>query len=486
MRPNIKNIILALPLVATLAGVTPTLAQDWPSEDPRGMVLVTPEGDLLDYTPEAADVTIRMNKRGLRVLIDHYGNIVATEMPARRYLAARENRRQRLPGVTVYGDGNIAGESDTSQQAEINPDYFPERPRSETQADLVTGSVPETNDNSVQGAFEDQQLPSDGIRNDNINAEQALPDGEQDLASLDPNQPAVEAVPPDPVITLDGKKSKFEITALQVFLDREGASPGVIDGKMGLNVSKAILAYEKITGEKLDPNNSEDILTRLGFNGGLPVMNYTITSVDAAGPYVAAIPEDYSLKAALPSMAYTSVTESLSERFHMDENYLKELNPGVDFTMPGTLIKIVNPGSARKASVSRIVADKARKQLFAYDDAGALVAAYPASIGSSDTPSPSGVHLVDRVALNPNYTYNPKINFQQGENNKVLTIPPGPNGPVGTVWIALDKPTYGIHGTPDPSRIGRSQSHGCIRLANWDATELAKMVKPGVSVEFID
>jgi len=170
----------------------------------------------------------------------------------------------------------------------------------------------------------------------------------------------------------------------------------------------------------------------------------------------------------------------------MDENYLKELNPGVDFTIPGTQIKVINPGAEKKGVVARIVADKARKQVFAYDEAGGLIASYPASIGSSDTPSPSGNHAVARVAFDPNYTYNPKINFQQGNNTKVLTIPPGPNGPVGTIWIALDKPTYGIHGTPDPSRIGRSQSHGCIRLTNWDATELAKMVKPGVMVEFVD
>jgi lipoprotein-anchoring transpeptidase ErfK/SrfK len=481
MRPDIKKTLLALPLLATLAAGMPAGAQNWPAQDPNGMVLVTPEGDLLDYIPDASDVTVRKNSRGFRVLIDHYGNLVATEMPARRYRAGRRNNPERLPGVTVYGNGSPQIEDDAyaGQQAENNADYFPERPQSDNQAGDVTGSVPEMDAAGVQGAFENQQLPSDGIRDDNLN-------DAQDLAALDPNQPAVEAVDPDPVITLDGKKSKFEITALQVFLDREGASPGVIDGKMGLNVSKAILAYEKITGEKLDPNNSEDILTRLGLNGGLPVMNYTITSADAAGPYVAAIPEDYSVKATLPAMSYTSVTEALGERFHMDENYLKELNPGADFTIPGTVIKVINPGILRKASVARIIADKARKQLFAYDDAGALVAAYPASIGSSDTPSPSGVHLVDRVALDPNYTYNPKINFQQGENTKVLTIPPGPNGPVGTVWIALDKPTYGIHGTPDPSRIGKTQSHGCIRLTNWDATELAKMVKIGVTVEFID
>ena len=83
--------------------------------------------------------------------------------------------------------------------------------------------------------------------------------------------------------------------------------------------------------------------------------------------------------------------------------------------------------------------------------------------------------------VNPNYTYNPNLNFKQGENNKILTIPPGPNGPVGSIWIALDKPTYGIHGTPDPSKIGKTESHGCVRLTNWDAQELAKIVKPGVN-----
>lgn len=128
--------------------------------------------------------------------------------------------------------------------------------------------------------------------------------------------------------------------------------------------------------------------------------------------------------------------------------------------------------------MARIVAHKGIKQVFAYGEDGALIAAYPATIGSTDTPSPSGTHTVERVALNPGYTYNPKINFRQGQNDKILQIPPGPNGPVGTVWIALSKPTYGIHGTPEPSKIGKTNSHGCIRLTNWDATELAKWSAP--------
>lgn len=463
-------------LVASLTAST-ALAQDYP-EDAAGNVLVTPEGELLDYAPDAADVIVKLNRKGQRVLVDHYGNLVATEVPARQYIDRRTFRQDDFGGGQAVGQ--LPGIEDSGRreprEALSDPDYFPEAPQSDDYSD-ITGTVPDGNQSN--GVFEDQALPGDGIKSDNMS-----PD---DLAAIDPNAEAMEDKPAvEPEITLDGKKSKFEITALQVFLDREGASPGVIDGKMGSNVSKAVRAYERITGEKLDPNDSEDILTRLGFNGGLPVMTYELSAADAAGPYVASIPEDYSLKAQLPSLAYTSVTEALAEKFHMDENYLKELNPGVDFSVPGTKIKVINPGSERKGVVARIVADKTRKQLFAYDDADQLVVSYPASIGSSDTPSPSGLHAVARVAFDPNYTYNPKINFQQGSNTKVLTIPPGPNGPVGTIWIALDKPTYGIHGTPDPSRIGRSQSHGCIRLTNWDATELAKMVKPGVMVEFVD
>jgi len=170
----------------------------------------------------------------------------------------------------------------------------------------------------------------------------------------------------------------------------------------------------------------------------------------------------------------------------MDEKYLTALNPDANFNRPGTIIKVVNVGKPMKAAVTRIVADKSAKQLRAYNEDGQLVAAYPATIGSSDTPSPTGTHTVARIALNPEYTYNPKINFKQGNNDKVLTIPPGPNGPVGSVWIALSKPTYGIHGTPDPSKIGKTASHGCIRLTNWDAEELAKRVKPGVTVTFAE
>ncbi|OCP17572.1 MULTISPECIES: L,D-transpeptidase [unclassified Ensifer] len=435
-------------------------AQEGYGRNRRGngdVMLVTPEGEILDYMPGSDEVRTMRDRRGRTVLVDNWGNVVATVVPSDGYGGYRRqgdvdvysNRRSRDRGYGYSEPGDVTGSI---------PDY-----RDPAYGDVVPPSV------------ERNELP---------NSLPGLIDGSEQ-AAIDPQyeQPLRQSMPPAMSVK---SKSRAEITALQVFLDREGFSPGVIDGKMGSNVTKAIEAWQQATGETLDPNNTDDILERLRMNGGLPITSYTITAADAAGPYVASIPDDYAHKAMLPHMSFTSTTEMLGEKFHMDETYLRELNPGVDFTIPGTIIKVINPGENRKEKVARIIADKARKQVLAYDAAGKLVAAYPATIGSSDTPSPSGTVNVERIALNPGYTYNPKINFKQGNNDKILTLQPGPNGPVGTVWIALSRPTYGIHGTPEPSKIGKTQSHGCVRLTNWDATELAKMVSVGVTVEFVD
>ncbi len=439
---------------------------------PRDTVLVSPEGDILDYVPDDGSVRWARDDRGRRVLVDSWGDIVATAMPADRY----------------YGDGYSSPRRDRYREVrgypETSPDYFPPAPGADFGDELTTSSVPEMRE-ALPGDIERGNLPDADFGNS-----QPLPDLSGETAALpgDATDPNAEFVPGpkfEPAATL-GKMSSAEVTALQVFLDREGFSPGVIDGKKGSNVTKAIEAWQNATGERLDPNNADDILERLRLSGGMAFTTYEITAADAAGPYVASIPEDYAHKAALPHLSFTSTTEMLAEKFHMDEAYLKEINPGVDFTIPGTIIKVVDTGERKTGKVAKILADKGRKQVLAYDANGTLIAAYPASIGSVDTPSPSGIVKVERIALNPGYTYNPKINFKQGNNDKVLTLQPGPNGPVGTVWIALSKPTYGIHGTPEPSKIGKTQSHGCVRLTNWDATELAKMTSAGVTVEFVD
>ena len=306
------------------------------------------------------------------------------------------------------------------------------------------------------------------------------------LPDLEPAEPTrLEPVNPDPILAKP-KVSRETIAKLQVFLDREGFSPGVIDGSWGSNVSKAIRAWQDAKGEKVDLTNPlilDKYVNKPEFGG---FSTYTITQADVAGPFVSSIPVDYAEKARLERMAYTSSVEMLAERFHMSEAYLRNLNPGVDFSRTGEKIRVVAPGQKARRKVHYIVADKSREQVRAYGRNGKLLNAYPATIGSTATPSPSGKVEVARIALNPNYTYNPRKNFQQGENDKVLTIPPGPNGPVGSVWIALSKPTYGIHGTPNPSTIGKTNSHGCIRLTNWDAQELAGLVSKGVTVEFVE
>lgn len=462
-----KRIILSsVCLIAMIVagGFSAAQAQVRYRQYPVDTILVTPDGAILDYVPDRS-VVVSRDGMGRRIYIDHYGNLLATEI---RQDVRRPDPIDRYPpapgGYRDYRDYRADNRADDRYDPYAEPG-------------AVTGSIPGAVDRQP---LDDGRLP--GFE-DHYPREASIEPGLQNGT-----QPGFGALSPhdqQPVIAVT-RKSQAEVAALQVFLDRQGISPGVIDGRLGGNVNKAIAAWQEMTGETLDPNNSEDILQRLSYSGGLPVIDYTITPSDAAGPFVASIPNDYAHKAQLPALSYTSVTEKLAEQFHMDEDYLKALNPGVDFTIPGTIIRVVNPGTRKSGKVTRIIADKGREQVFAYGEDGQLVAAYPATIGSSDTPSPAGNHTVTRIALDPGYTYNPKINFKQGNNDRILQIPPGPNGPVGTVWIALSKPTYGIHGTPEPSKIGKTNSHGCVRLTNWDATELAKMVSPGTSVEFVE
>lgn len=273
------------------------------------------------------------------------------------------------------------------------------------------------------------------------------------------------------------------IVKLQVLLDRAGASPGVIDGFDGDNVRKAVRAFETMAGLQANGVIDADVLGQLSQSDPITA-TYMITDKDVA-ELVPEIPTDYGEMAKLKFLGYTRFTEELGERFHMDEKLLLALNPNAQW-VAGEAVTVVNPGANAEGMVAKIEADKSDRQLRAYDASGKLLVAYPATIGSEDNPSPTGMHLVDAVAPMPNYTYNPDVNFKQGNNTTKLIIPPGPNGPVGSMWIDLTEPTFGIHGTPEPSKIDKTNSHGCVRLTNWDAEELAKMVEKGVPVEFID
>jgi lipoprotein-anchoring transpeptidase ErfK/SrfK len=277
------------------------------------------------------------------------------------------------------------------------------------------------------------------------------------------------------------------IIKMQVLLDRQHASPGVIDGRSGDNLRKAILAFE--AAHDLSPNPTPDEAFWSALTQGRPqpaLIEYEITRKDAAYAFTPDLPHDYAKLAKLPHLNYQTPREMLAERFHMDQQLLAALNPSANFGRPGTRILVADV-SARApidAKVARIEVDKDRGQVIARDESGAVVVAYPATVGSEDLPSPSGDYKVKGVAWTPKYSYDPKKNFQQGHNKRKLTLPSGPNNPVGSVYIALSKPTYGIHGAPEPEKIDKTASHGCVRLTNWDAEELAHMVRPGVPVHF--
>ncbi|MEM5474218.1 L,D-transpeptidase [Hoeflea sp. AS60] len=448
-RPTAAFLTAAFISVGTLAA-GPAFADQYGGQR---TVLVDLDGELMRQIPEAGSVRVIVDTQGRRLLVDNWDQVIGFEVPAWQYNQQNAGRQDM--------QGSAFPPPPQPPREQFSRDTFPEAPKASIERrDLnpTTGTVP-----TRPKIIEVPQL-------------EAAP---QEPAQT-PGMAPAKAQQKSPSL------SKAQVTALQVYLDRNGISPGVIDGRMGSNVSKALDSWFEATGERLDPADTDLIVSRLSAEGGLAFTTYTITAEDAAGPFVAEIPTDYAEKARLERLAYTSTAEMLAERFHMDEDYLKALNPGIDFTLPGVQIKVVATGKKKTGVVTQIVADKARKQVRAYDAAGKLLAAYPATIGSSDTPSPSGEVTIERVAHNPGYTYNPKINFKQGDNDKVLQVPPGPNGPVGTMWIALSKPTYGIHGTPEPSTIGKTQSHGCVRLTNWDAEELAGMVTPGVSVSFVE
>ncbi|SMG52463.1 MULTISPECIES: L,D-transpeptidase family protein [unclassified Paracoccus (in: a-proteobacteria)] len=324
---------------------------------------------------------------------------------------------------------------------------------------------------------------------------QAAPSGTSAATTIAPTAPprpkALVSITPAEIeqATYDGTglpPGQSALTAkVQILLDRSGISPGVVDGWRGGMSESAIKAFQRRAGLPMTGRMDHAVWELLqGYAGPPLTMEYTIVEKDATG-LVDRIPPDYAEKAAMTSQGYTSVLERLAERFHMDEKFLAKLNPGASF-QPGETIHVTVPAKPIRATVTRIIVDKETRRVAAYDARGNMVADYPATVGSSDTPSPHGNHVVDAVALNPTYTYNPHRNFKQGQNDRVLIIPPGPNGPVGNVWIDLSEPTYGIHGTATPSQLFLSQSHGCVRLTNWDAWELAHMVKAKVTtVEFL-
>lgn len=305
-------------------------------------------------------------------------------------------------------------------------------------------------------------------------------------ASTNPKGQAIDAAQYAEGQMAEGAQQQLLIKA-QVLLDRAHFGPGVIDGKPGENFRQALAAFEKAKGMTSDGKLDAESWAALTRDAQPVMQDYVIADADVAGPFLDRLPDpkDYKGMAKLEKLSYTSPLEALAEKFHMDQALLKALNPDADFSKAGTKILVAAPTSAGLPQVARIEVDKAEKELRAFDAAGTLLAVYPTTVGSSDMPTPAGEWEVLSVHEDPVWNYDPsKLNFGDKSVGK-LTIPAGPNNPVGLVWIDLSKDTYGIHGTPDPEKVGKTASHGCVRLTNWDALTLAKAVQKGVKVVFV-
>jgi lipoprotein-anchoring transpeptidase ErfK/SrfK len=274
---------------------------------------------------------------------------------------------------------------------------------------------------------------------------------------------------------------------LQVLLDRAHFSPGEIDGKFGENARKALRAFAESQQLPFTGKLTEGLWQKLSVDKNPVLIQYTIRRNDVAGPFLSKLPAKMEELKDIERLSYIDPRQELAERFHMSQDLLSALNPGRPLDREGVEIAVVDVAAATNegAHVEKLEVDKDKQTVKAFDRAGRLVAFYPATVGSEEKPSPTGMLKVTSIDHNPFYGYNPDYKFKGVHAKTAFTINPGPNNPVGTIWIGLSAEGYGIHGTPHPGRVSKAESHGCVRLTNWDAEQLAKLVHKGTSVVFL-
>jgi lipoprotein-anchoring transpeptidase ErfK/SrfK len=313
----------------------------------------------------------------------------------------------------------------------------------------------------------------------------------------------------------------------QVVLDRLGFTPGVVDGKMGMSTVNALKGFQEARGLEVTGELDQPTQQALAQWNHIPATRVVTIPAEFANDRFVQIPEEREDQAKLDRMGYSSLAEKIAERFHTTQEVLAELNPQLAGAAPapapapnneatdkpaidyraGMQLRVPNIGADRfdpaavkdpnwaatlkllgvgtdQPKAAKIEVDKSDQVLRVLDSQGKLLAQFTATMGSSQFPLPLGTWKIRGVGYNPPWQYDPALLATADKSDPKLEIPPGPNNPIGVVWIDLSKEHYGIHGTDEPSRIGRAESNGCIRLSNWDAARLAQMVGTGVEAVF--